>query len=303
MLFCYTIFSMICEVFMKSFFKSFILSTLGAVSFALAVAFFYDPNKVAAGGITGFAVIISHMFPIVSTGTLTFIFNIPLLILALLRFGKKFVSITVYTTALTSLLMNLFEPIALAHPVADGDLLIAAVCGALLDAAGLGLVYLAGGCTGGTDIIIKFLRQKYRHIKTGGMSLAINMVVIAATLAAFRDIKVAVYSGIAMTLSSVILDKILYGGDGAKLFFIISDKYETITSEILTKLEIGVTLLDGEGAYKHTEKKVMLCAAKKHVFTKIRDIVKEADPDAFIIVSSATEIFGEGYKSQFTDEM
>ena len=287
---------------MKSFLKSLILSTLGAASYALAVAFFYDPNKIAAGGVTGFAVIISHLFPFVTTGTLTFIFNIPLFILAFLRFGKKFVAITIYATSLTSMLMNVFEPIALAHPIGD-DMIIAAICGSVLDAIGLGLVYIAGGCTGGSDIVIKFLRQKYRHIKTGGMSLAINMVVILATLLAFRDIKVAVYSAIAMTLSSIILDKILYGGDGAKLFFIISDKHEEITKELLTKLEIGVTLLNGEGAYMHKEKKVMLCAAKKHIFSKIRDVVKEADPDAFIIVSSATEIFGEGYKSQFTDEM
>ena len=287
---------------MKSFLKSLILSTLGAASYALAVAFFYDPNKIAAGGVTGFAVIISHLFPFVTTGTLTFIFNIPLFILAFLRFGKKFVAITIYATSLTSLLMNVFEPIALAHPIGD-DMIIAAICGSVLDAIGLGLVYIAGGCTGGSDIVIKFLRQKYRHIKTGGMSLAINMVVILATLLAFRDIKVAVYSAIAMTLSSIILDKILYGGDGAKLFFIISDRHEEITKELLTKLEIGVTLLNGEGAYMHKEKKVMLCAAKKHIFSKIRDVVKEADPDAFIIVSSATEIFGEGYKSQFTDEM
>lgn len=287
---------------MKSFLKSFILSSLGAASYALAVAFFYDPNKIAAGGVTGFAVIISHLFPIVTAGTLTFIFNIPLFILALLRFGKKFVGFTIYATTLTSLLMNVFEPIALAHPIGD-DMLIAAICGSVLDAIGLGLVYIAGGCTGGTDIVIKFLRQKYRHIKTGGMSLAINMVVILATLLAFKDIKVAVYSAIAMTLSSIILDKILYGGDGAKLFFIISDKHEEITKELLTKLEIGVTLLNGEGAYMHKEKKVLLCAAKKHVFSKIREVVKESDPDAFIIVSSATEIFGEGYKSQFSDEM
>lgn len=288
---------------MKSFIKSFILSTLGATSFALAVAFFYDPYKIAAGGITGFAVIISHLFPVVTTGTLTFIFNLPLLILALLRFGRKFVTITVYTTALTSLLMNFFEPVALSHPITTGDLLIPALCGAVLDAVGLGLVYLAGGCTGGSDIVIKFLRQKYRHIRTGGMSLIINMVVILATLIAFRDLEIAVYSVIAITLSSVILDKILYGGEGAKLFFIISDKHTEITSELLTKLEIGVTLLNGEGAYMHKEKKVLLCASKKHVFSKIRDIVKDTDPDAFIIVSSATEIFGEGYKSQFTDEM
>lgn len=288
---------------MKSFLKSFILATLGSAMFALAVAFFYDPNKLAAGGITGFAVIISHLFPVIKAGTLVFIMNVPLLILALFRFGKKFVALTVYSTACTSFMMNIFENIYISNPIVTDDLLIPALCGAVLDAIGLGLVYHAGGCTGGSDIVIKFLRQKYRHIKTGGMSLMINIVVILATLIAFKNLEIAIYSIIAMTISSIILDKILYGGDGAKLFFIISDHHEEITSEILTKLEVGITLLSGEGAYMHKEKKVLLCAAKKHMFSRLRDVVKEIDPDAFIIVSSANEIFGEGYKSQFTDEM
>ena len=135
------------------------------------------------------------------------------------------------------------------------------------------------------------------------MSLAINMVVILATFLAFGDIKVAVYSAIAMVLSSIILDKVLYGGEGAKLVYIISDMYEDITSELLTKLDIGVTLLDGEGAYSRKEKKVIFCAVKKQTFTKLREIVKQTDADAFMIISNATEIFGEGYKSQFTDEL
>ena len=287
----------------KTYLRSFLLASLGAISFAFAVSFFYDPNKIAAGGITGFAVILSHLFPVVSTGTLTFIFNIPLLILAFLRFGKKFVILTVYATTLGSLMMNLFEPLAAIYAPIGDDLLIPALCGAVLDAVGIGLVYRAGGCTGGTDIIIKFLRQKFRHIRTGGMSLAINMVVILATFLAFGDIKVAVYSAIAMVLSSIILDKVLYGGEGAKLVYIISDMYEDITSELLTKLDIGVTLLDGEGAYSRKEKKVIFCAVKKQTFTKLREIVKQTDADAFMIISNATEIFGEGYKSQFTDEL
>ncbi len=287
----------------KPYLKSFLLASLGAVSFAFAVSFFYDPNKIAAGGITGFAVIFSHLFPVVSTGTLTLIFNIPLLILALIRFGKKFVILTVYATALASVMMNIFDPVAALYAPAGNDLLIPALCGAVLDAIGIGLVYRAGGCTGGTDIIIKFLRQKFRHIKTGGMSLTINMVVITATFIAFRDIKIAVYSAVAMVLSSFILDKVLYGNEGAKLVYIISDRYGELTNELLSTLEIGVTLLNGEGAYMHKEKKVIMCAVKKQTFTKLREVVKATDPDAFMIISNATEIFGEGYKSQFTDEL
>ena len=288
---------------MKSVFKSFLLSTLGALSFAFAVSFFYDPGRIAAGGITGFAVIVSHIFPIASTGTLSFIFNIPLLIIALFRFGKKFVIFTVYATAFGSIMMNIFERYSVASQAFENDLLIPALCGAVLDAIGLGLVYRAGGCTGGTDIIIKLLRQKFRHIRTGGMSLAINLVVILATLLAFRNIKLAVYSVIAMVVSSVILDKVLYGAEGAKLVYIISDKHDEITVTLLKNLNMGVTLLHGEGAYTQKNKKVIFCAVKKQTFTQLREVVKQADADAFMIISNATEIFGEGYKNQFTDEL
>jgi len=287
----------------KSFLQSLLLATIGAVLFSMAVVFFYDPYKIAPGGITGFAVIISHLFPVLSTGTLVFCMNVPLLILAWIRFGKKFVVLTVYATALSSLLMNVIKPLAEGYGLKTNDLIIPALCGAILDAVGIGLVYHSGGCTGGTDIIIKFLRQKHRHIRTGGMSLIVNAVVVVATLIAFGDFEIAVYSAIAMTIASFILDKVLYGGDSAKLLYIISDKYKEITAEILSKVEIGVTLLEGEGAYMHKEKKVILCAAKKHNFPRIRDIVKTVDPDAFMIITSANEIFGEGYKSQFTDEL
>ncbi len=287
----------------KSFVKSFLLATLGAAFFAVAVAFFYDPYKIAPGGITGFAVIISHLFPIVSTGTVVFLMNLPLLVLSLIKFGKKFVIITVYATAFMSLLMNLLEPLSLTHGIVTDDLIVPTLCGAVLDAIGLGLVYRAGGCTGGSDIVIKFLRQKYRHIRTGGMSLIVNAVVVTATLIAFGNFEIAVYSAIAMTLSSFILDKVLYGGEGAKLVYIISDNHKLITDEILSKIEIGVTLLKGEGAYLGKEKNVIMCAAKKQTFPKIRDIVKAADPNAFMIITNATEIFGEGYKSQFNEEL
>ena len=287
----------------QSFLRSVLLATIGATLFSLAVVFFYDPNRIAPGGITGFAVILSHLFPVLSTGTLVFCMNVPLLILSWIRFGKKFVALTIYATTLSSLLMDLIKPLAAEYMLPTDDLLIPALCGAILDAIGLGLVYHSGGCTGGTDIIIKFLRQKHRHIRTGGMSLIVNAVVVLATLIAFGDFEVAVYSAIAMTIGSVVLDKVLYGGNSAKLLYIISDQYEQITEELLSKVDVGVTFLHGEGAYTHKNKKVILCAARRHNFPRIRDIVKAADPGAFIIITSANEIFGEGYKSQYGDEI
>lgn len=285
------------------FLRSFLLATVGALSLALAVSFFYDPNRIAAGGITAFAVIVSHLVPALETGTVTLAFNLPLLVLAYIRFGKKFAALTIYATTLASALMNIFSSVAANYSMVFDDLLVPTLCGAVLDALGLGLVYLAGGCTGGTDIIIKFLRQKYRHMRTGVLSFAINMTAVIAALFAFGEIEIAVYSAVAIAVGSVILDKVLYGGEGAKLAFIISDRHAEITDILLTKIDAGVTLLDGEGAYSRKSKKIIFCAVKKQSFSRLREVVKSIDPDAFMIISSATEIFGEGYKSQFTDEL
>ena len=281
--------------------KNFILATVGAALFACSVVFFYDPYTIAPGGITGLAVIISHIIPFFSTGSVAFLINLPLLIFALFRFGKRFVTVTVYVTVLSSVLMNVLEYNRI--DASTSDLLVPAICGAILDALGLGLVYRAGGCTGGADIIVKFLRQKYRHIRTGGMYLIVNAIVLTTTLVVFGDLSISVYSALAMALASFLLDKILYGAEEAVLVLVISDEHKRITNEILTKTDSGVTLLCGKGAYTDKDKQVVMCAVKKHVFPRIRDIVKNADPFAFMIVSSAKEIFGEGYKSQFTEEL
>ena len=135
------------------------------------------------------------------------------------------------------------------------------------------------------------------------MALIINSAVVALTFVVFRDFEITIYSALAMIVASYVLDKVLYSGDSAKLVFVISDHAQEITDRVLSSMHVGITLLDGEGAYMKTPKKVILCVARKHSFPKVRDVVKEIDPHAFVIVSSATEIFGKGYKSQFTDEM
>ena len=119
----------------------------------------------------------------------------------------------------------------------------------------------------------------------------------------FRDLEIALYAAVAIFVSSVVMDTVLYGRDGAKMIYIISDRSEAIMARILGDLDIGITTLQGEGAYSGKEKKVLLCVMRKPLAPKAQQIVKEEDPDAFMIVSDATEIFGEGYKSYFSERL
>ena len=126
---------------------------------------------------------------------------------------------------------------------------------------------------------------------------------MAASALVFKNIENALYAGIALAISSIVLDLVLYGPDEAKSVMIISDRAEDVAKRILEELDIGVTYLQGRGAYTGAEKQVLLCAMRKTLFPKVRQIVQQEDPAAFMIVSSATEIFGEGFKDHFTEEI
>ena len=171
------------------------------------------------------------------------------------------------------------------------DLLLASLVGGALVAVGLGLVFHAGGTTGGSDILIKIIRLKYRHMKTSSVLLMVDSIIIAASAIVFGNIELALYSAVVLFVSSRVLDLVLYGPDGAKLVYIISDKPEEIADRLLRQLDVGVTYLEGEGAYTRKDKKVLLCASRKQVFPKIRALVTEVDDMAFMIVSSAREIW------------
>lgn len=271
--------------------------TVGCVLYAVALSCFLDPNRLVPGGISGIAVMINHTVSQIDTGIVIIILNIPLLIAGLVKFGKGFLFSTVYSTLLSSGLVSLLNRFAADYlPITD-DVLLAALAGGALLALGLGLVLRGGGTTGGSDIITKFLRLKYKHVKTGTVFLIVDSVVIAASAIVFRDIRVALYAALSLVISTRVLDLVLYGTDGAKLVYIISDCSDDIAERLLRQLDLGVTYLDGEGAYTGKNKKVLMCAAHKQTFPKIREIVTEVDDMAFMIVSSAQEIFGEGFKN------
>lgn len=278
--------------------KKILLLTIGAFCYASAISLFLDPNSLAPGGVSGISIIL-HQVTGIETGTLLLLFNIPILVAGAWKFGLKFIFSTVYCTVLASLLMNVLSSFG----AVTADPFLAALAGGGLTALGLGLVFKNGGTTGGFDIIVKFLRLKYPHMKTGSLFLVADSMVVLLSAIIFRDVDVALYAALVVFINSFLLDVVLYGRDGAKFIYIISDKSKEIASRLLQELEIGVTYIHAEGAYSGKDKKVIMCVLRKHLYHKAEEIIKQEDPQAFLIITSATEIYGEGYKSIFSEKL
>lgn len=276
----------------------YVIITLASITYAMGVSLFIDPNNMAPGGVTGIAIILSRLMPF-ETGTLIMIINIPIILLGMWKFGLRFIVSTFYAIAMTSIFTNIFASFG----PATNDILLAALAGSVLIAGSIGVIFKRGATTGGTDIIIKCLRLKIPHMKTGVLFFITDVCIVTISGFVFRDIDAALYAGIAVVVTSVVLDVVLYGRDGAKLIYVISDKPVEITDRILAELDVGVTHLSGEGAYSGKEKKIIMCVVRKPIAPRIEEIVKEEDSDAFMIITSATEIFGEGYKSYFSEKI
>ncbi len=257
----------------------YVMITVASFVYAVSVSLFLDPNSLAPGGITGIAIILNRLFGI-ETGTWMLLINIPILLIGIWKFGLRFILSTIYCTAMTSLFTNLLTPVG----AVTVDPLLASLCGSALMAVSMGWVFKAGSTTGGTDIIIKLLRIKFPFLKTGALFFLTDAVIVIASAFVFQNIDKALYAGIVVIVTSVVLDVVLYGRDEAKLIYIISDHAEKIAGRLLEELDIGVTYVQGSGP-------------------KAEEIVKEEDPLAFMIVTSATEIFGEGYKSYFSEKL
>ncbi len=266
--------------------KKYIIITAATFVYAVAVSFFIDPNDMAPGGLTGVAIILSRLVP-VSTGTLILLLNIPILIFGVWKFGIGLTISTIYATVSISFFTNMLSGVE----AATNDILLAAVAGGILQAIAI------------VDIIIKALKLKLPHLKTGNLFLMIDATVVTLSGIVFRDVSAALYAAVAVGCCSVAMDVVLYGRDEAKLLYIISDRPEQITQRLLEDLDVGTTYINGQGAYSGNEKRVIMCAMKKTVFPRAEEIVREEDANSFMIVTSATEIFGEGYKSYFGERI
>ena len=281
----------------RLFIKNGLMLIAGSLIYAAAIALFLDPNQLAPGGVTGMAIIINFLTDL-PTGMVVLCINIPLMLLGLWKLGVRVMLSTVFTTVFSSLAIDIIGQ----WGALTVDPLLAAASGGALLGVGMGIVFHAGGTTGGTDVIVRVIKLYYPHVKTGKLFLLTDSVIVILSAVIFHNIDRALYATIAMIVFTIVFDTVLYGADGAKLLYIITEADRPIAARLM-ELDVGVTYLEGIGAYTETAKKVILCAMHKQVFPQARQIVREEDPKAFMIVTSATEIFGEGLKDHHQQQL
>jgi len=277
--------------------KKLFMIAVAAFIYAVGISLFLDPNHLAPGGITGIAVILNHLTDI-ETGTLYFLLNVPIVIIGTWKFGIKFIAKTAYAISLVSIFTNLLEPVG----ALTADFLLAGAIGGILIAVGIGLIFKAGAKTGGTDIIVKILRQKYRYLKTGFLFLCSDVIIVTISGLVFKDLNVAFYALATVVISGKALDYVLYGGDEAKMLYIISECLVQIGNRLMKELDVGVTYLQANGGWTGRQKQVIFCMVPKRLGPQVEEIVKQEDSRAFMVITSANEIYGEGYKD-FSDEI
>lgn len=279
-------------------FSDYAVIIFGAAVYALSVTVFTAPNNIAPGGFTGIATILNHLFDL-PIGTTVLVLNIPVIIWGTFENGKSFLAKTICGTVAASVLIDVFT---LFIPAYHGEKILAAIFGGVLSGFGLALVFHRGGTTGGTDIIARNIHKRLPFISVGKIIFIVDLIVLTAAALVYKNLESGLFAAIAIFVSIKTLDSVVYGvaHDNGKLMFIISDEYDEISKEIMSSLGRGVTILDAEGAYQHSDKKVLLCALRSRQVHLVNNIVKDVDESAFVIVTTATAISGYGFSLEMT---
>ena len=265
----------------------------GTLVTSFAFRYFTFPNNIVAGGITGISQIINLLtgFPI---GVATIAFNVPLFIWAWRRLGRRFVILTGLCMVVSSVTIDLLEPIA--RPLTT-DPMLAAVYGGVFKGAGYGIVYTTGATSGGVDIPARILRRQYPYINFSTFSLGMNAVIIVAFAVIFRRFDSCMYTLICMYISSKLISLILYGPINSRLCYIISERSDELRQAITERLGRGATMLQAHGAWSGREEQVILCVVKPPQIGRLRRMVREIDEHAFLVVSDARSVYGQGFEN------
>ncbi|MDR0930655.1 MAG: YitT family protein [Clostridiales bacterium] len=267
--------------------KKILLLTLGDALLAFSIMHFLIPAKLATGGVSGLASVI-YFVTGWQVGIMVFILNIPIFIAGWISYGKKFVVKSLYSTIMLSVFLTLFEFI----PIIHYDALLSSVYGGAIGGLGMGISFLAGGTTGGTDIIAKILNKKTPNISIGNYVLLIDALIIAATCVAVSDLNAGLYSVIALFINAKVIDIVLQGTNFAKMAMIVTDKTEEIIANIHEKLQRGATKLQGKRTFSRRNTEVIFCTVGNNQVVKLKKLVTMIDENAFIAITDAREVVG-----------
>lgn len=274
-----------------------LLILFGAVVYALAVELFYVAANLTTGGLTGVALILNKLLSL-PVGTMVLVMNIPLFLLGYKSMGRYFFITSLVGVVASSVAIDIFSVSLPAISALESDRLLCSVLGGAMSGLGLGLVMAAGGSTGGVDIVGLLLSRKQDGLSLGRVIMLMDIVIVVANTLIFHDIAAALYTAIAMYLSSVVLDSVMYGANIASVTFIITKQAAEIAKTLIDTLGRGVTILNGTGAYTGEPQSLLICAIGRRQLSHMKRLVLGCDPNAFIIVSEAREVFGKGFKAQ-----
>ncbi len=276
----------------KDNFKDFLLITIGILLVAISVVYFFEPNNIAAGGITGLAIVINHYIPFISIGPLVLIMDATLFVIALIVIGPKFGAKSIYCSLLLSTsmwVMQKFFPFTITN-----DLMLATIFGTLIAAAGMAIVFNANASSGGTDIIAKIL-NKFFHFNIGKSLLMVDFLVTLLGAITF-GINIGLYGLLSVIVNGVVIDKIIAGFKVKSEITIISNRNKEISQYILNDLERGCTFIKGVGGFTGKDTSLLYTVLDRSEFIKLKNHISSIDKNAFITVGEVHEVMGEGFK-------
>lgn len=272
---------------------------VGSAVFALGFSLFLEPNNINTGGISGLAQAVAHIIGVGNVGLLSVVLNLPLFLAGGIRVGKRFFFGSLIGMVVSGVLIDAFA----AFSIGFQDPLVSGIYGGLLCGLGIGMVFVAGTSTGGSDILVRLLKLHYRNVPIGTISTAFDALVVILTGFVFHDVSRALYSGIAVFVTGQVMDIVVYRFDYSKVALIISDYADDIAMDVAQKLDRGVTFLDGQGYYSRQDKKVILTVVKKGQLAELKELVMERDADAFVIVQEAHQVLGDGFSRYSRDSL
>lgn len=279
------------QIMIRKIIKEGFYIILGCALMAAGTSFFLLPNQLSSGGFAGISTIIYYLFNL-PLGTTMLILNIPLFILAIIRVGKEVAIKGIFGTVVFSALIDVFERF---EPVTQ-DRLLACIYGGILIGIGMAIVLKANASTGGTDLLSYIIRSFKPHYRTSNLIVIIDIAIVLLNVVFFKEIEIGLYSAIAIYLSGKMIDIVFEGVYFTKTMFIVSNKYREISEEIGHKLDRGSTAIYAKGMYTREKKMILWCVASRGEVAKIKEIAEQIDPRAFIVISSAREAWGKGFR-------
>ncbi|MBP3729228.1 MAG: YitT family protein [Lachnospiraceae bacterium] len=266
---------------------------IGSALYSLGFDLFWKNASLNGGGVSGLALVIVKITGFASVGVLNFIINIPLFIAGRAKLGNRFFFGSCLGMLFSSITLDLFDRI---HAPALDNVLLPVIYGGIVCGFGIGLIVRAGASAGGSDILIRLVKMKYQNASVGTISMIIDCCVILLNALVFRDIQTALYSGISVFIYSKVFDAVIYSFDFSRVALIISKDHEAIAKTISEHLHRGVTFLEGEGYYTREHTRIVMTALPNKQLPELKQLVTEADPNAFVIIQDSHNILGEGFQ-------